>query len=143
MLAWTKARIAVAAVAAVLLAGGVGASVLTRLMAQATPPAPTTAASAPSAPDATPTPPPTLERLAAVRTITQTYVHHKADGGVLIRREQRYDRDRGLEYARKVLATETLTRKSLSDADHQKLVEEALAEVDFGALAGDQNGNGR
>jgi F-type H+-transporting ATPase subunit b len=52
---------------------------------------------------------------------------------------------RSLEQIRKevadltVLATETLTRKSLSDADHQKLVEEALAEVDFGALAG--NGN--
>jgi F-type H+-transporting ATPase subunit b len=53
---------------------------------------------------------------------------------------------RSLEQIRKevadltVLATETLTRKSLSDQDHQKLVEEALAEVDFGALAG--NGNG-
>ena len=39
-----------------------------------------------------------------------------------------------------VLATETLTRKSLSSDDHQKLVEEALAEVDFGALAGAENG---
>jgi F-type H+-transporting ATPase subunit b len=53
---------------------------------------------------------------------------------------------RSLEQIRKevadltVLATETLTKKSLSDADHQKLVEEALAEVDFGALAGDVNG---
>ena len=51
---------------------------------------------------------------------------------------------RSLEQIRKevadltVLATETLTRKSLSGSDHQKLVEEALAEVDFGALAGDQ-----
>jgi F-type H+-transporting ATPase subunit b len=55
---------------------------------------------------------------------------------------------RSLEQIRKevadltVLATETLTRKSLSSDDHQKLVEEALAEVDFGALAGDANGNG-
>ncbi len=53
---------------------------------------------------------------------------------------------RSLEQIRKevadltVLATETLTRKSLSSDDHQKLVEEALAEVDFGALAGDANG---
>ena len=53
---------------------------------------------------------------------------------------------RSLEQIRKevadltVLATETLTRKSLSDSDHQKLVEEALAEVDFGALAGDEKG---
>ena len=49
---------------------------------------------------------------------------------------------RSLEQIRKevadltVLATETLTRKSLSDSDHQRLVEEALAEVDFAALAG-------
>jgi F-type H+-transporting ATPase subunit b len=35
-----------------------------------------------------------------------------------------------------VLATEKVTRKSLDDADHQKLVEEALSEVDFSALAG-------
>jgi F-type H+-transporting ATPase subunit b len=54
---------------------------------------------------------------------------------------------RSLEQIRKevadltVLATETLTRKSLSAQDHQKLVEEALAEVDFGALAGNGNGS--
>ncbi len=53
---------------------------------------------------------------------------------------------RSLEQIRKevadltVLATETLTKKSLTGADHEKLVEEALAEVDFGALAGDANG---
>ncbi len=35
-----------------------------------------------------------------------------------------------------VLATEKITRKSLTSEDHQKLVEEALAEVDFSALAG-------
>ena len=35
-----------------------------------------------------------------------------------------------------VLATEKITRKSLTDEDHQKLVEEALAEIDFSALAG-------
>ena len=35
-----------------------------------------------------------------------------------------------------VLATEKVTRKSLDDADHKRLVEEALAEVDFSALAG-------
>ncbi len=34
-----------------------------------------------------------------------------------------------------VLATERITRKSLSGDDHQKLVEEALAEVDFSALS--------
>ena len=35
-----------------------------------------------------------------------------------------------------VMATEKVTRKSLDDADHKRLVEEALAEVDFSALAG-------
>jgi F-type H+-transporting ATPase subunit b len=41
-----------------------------------------------------------------------------------------------------VLATEKITRKSLSDDDHQKLIEEALAEVDFSALAGADSQNG-
>jgi F-type H+-transporting ATPase subunit b len=35
-----------------------------------------------------------------------------------------------------VLATEKVTRKTLDDAAHKRLVEEALAEVDFSALAG-------
>jgi F-type H+-transporting ATPase subunit b len=49
---------------------------------------------------------------------------------------------RSLEQIRKevadltVLATEKVTRKSLDDDDHKRLVEEALAEVDFSALAG-------
>jgi F-type H+-transporting ATPase subunit b len=42
-----------------------------------------------------------------------------------------------------VLATEKVTRKSLDDDDHRRLVEEALAEVDFSALAGDNGGAGR
>jgi F-type H+-transporting ATPase subunit b len=52
---------------------------------------------------------------------------------------------RALEQIRKevadltVLATEKVTRKSLDDADHRRLVEEALAEVDFSALAGAEN----
>jgi F-type H+-transporting ATPase subunit b len=41
-----------------------------------------------------------------------------------------------------VLATEKVTRKSLTDADQRRLVEEALGEVDFSALAGDKAGNG-
>jgi len=49
---------------------------------------------------------------------------------------------RSLERIRKevadltVVATEKLTRKTLTGEDHQRLVEEALAEVDFTALAG-------
>ena len=35
-----------------------------------------------------------------------------------------------------VLATEKVTKKSLTDEDHQKLIEEALSELDFSALAG-------
>ncbi len=34
-----------------------------------------------------------------------------------------------------VLATEKVTRKSLTDADHKRLVEDALAELDFAALS--------
>jgi F-type H+-transporting ATPase subunit b len=37
-----------------------------------------------------------------------------------------------------VLATEKVTRKSLSAEDQKRLVEEALSELDFDALAGDQ-----
>ena len=40
-----------------------------------------------------------------------------------------------------MLATEKVTRKSLDDADHKRLVEEALAEVDFSALAGSEAQN--
>jgi F-type H+-transporting ATPase subunit b len=50
---------------------------------------------------------------------------------------------RSLEQIRKemadltVLATEKVTRKTLDEADQRRLVEEALAEIDFSALAGD------
>ena len=37
-----------------------------------------------------------------------------------------------------VLATEKVTRKTLTDADHKRLVEEALAELDFASLAGEE-----
>lgn len=56
---------------------------------------------------------------------------------------------RSLETIRKevaemtVLATEKVTRKSLDSADHQRLIEEALSEVDFSALTGEANGGGR
>ena len=39
-----------------------------------------------------------------------------------------------------VLATEKVTRKSLTDDDQRKLVEEALSELDFAALSGDRRG---
>ena len=37
-----------------------------------------------------------------------------------------------------VIATEKVTRKSLDDADHRRLIEEALGEVDFSALTGSE-----
>jgi F-type H+-transporting ATPase subunit b len=51
---------------------------------------------------------------------------------------------RSLEQIRKevadltVLATEKVARNSLSEADQRRLVEEALSEVDFSDLAGDE-----
>lgn len=38
-----------------------------------------------------------------------------------------------------ILATEKVTRKTLDDADQRKLVEEALSELDFSALAGERS----
>jgi F-type H+-transporting ATPase subunit b len=37
-----------------------------------------------------------------------------------------------------VLATEKVTRKTLTDEDHRRLVEEALAELDFASLSGEE-----
>ena len=37
-----------------------------------------------------------------------------------------------------VLATEKVTRKSLTDADQKRLVEEALSELDFASLSGEE-----
>jgi F-type H+-transporting ATPase subunit b len=41
-----------------------------------------------------------------------------------------------------VVATEKVTRKSLTPDDHRRLIEEALHEVDFTALSGGRTGNG-
>jgi F-type H+-transporting ATPase subunit b len=57
------------------------------------------------------------------------------------RRDIETETRRSLEQIRKevadltVLATEKITRKALDPSDHKRLVEEALAEVDFSALA--------
>ncbi|MDX6642548.1 MAG: F-type H+-transporting ATPase subunit b [Solirubrobacteraceae bacterium] len=40
-----------------------------------------------------------------------------------------------------VLATEKVTRKALTEDDQRKLVEEALSELDFSSLAGDERRN--
>ncbi|CAN5463162.1 hypothetical protein BH20ACT19_BH20ACT19_04530 [soil metagenome] len=41
-----------------------------------------------------------------------------------------------------VIATEKVTRKSLDSDDHRRLIDDALSEVDFSALAGERKGNG-
>jgi len=41
-----------------------------------------------------------------------------------------------------VIATEKVTRKSLTPEDHRRLIEDALGEVDFTALSGGKAGNG-
>jgi F-type H+-transporting ATPase subunit b len=64
------------------------------------------------------------------------------------RRDIEIETRRSLERIRKevadltVLATEKVTRKALDAEDHKRLVEEALAEVDFSMLAGRATGNG-
>jgi F-type H+-transporting ATPase subunit b len=40
-----------------------------------------------------------------------------------------------------VLATEKVTRKSLTPDDHRRLIEDALSEVDFSTLAGEESRN--
>ena len=65
------------------------------------------------------------------------------------RRDIETETRRSLELLRKevadltVLATEKITRKALDSEDHKRLIEEALDEVDFSALAGNGNGDSR
>jgi F-type H+-transporting ATPase subunit b len=94
-------------------------------------------------------------RKAAEAAVAEAAAEGKAKREELVaaaRKDIETETRRSLEQIRKevadltVLATETLTRKSLSDSDHQRMVEEALAEVDFGALAGeasDSNGGSK
>jgi F-type H+-transporting ATPase subunit b len=57
------------------------------------------------------------------------------------RRDIEYETRRALDELRKevadltVIATEKITRKSLDEEDHRRLIEEALSEVDFSDLA--------
>ena len=58
------------------------------------------------------------------------------------RRDIEHETRRALDELRKevadltVMATEKITRKSLTDEDHRRLIEDALTEVDFSELAG-------
>lgn len=64
------------------------------------------------------------------------------------RRDIEHETRRALDELRKevadmtVVATEKITRRSLDSDDHRRLIEDALSEVDFSALAGEE-GNGR
>ena len=64
------------------------------------------------------------------------------------RRDIEAETRRSLEQIRKevadltLIATEKVTRKSLTGDDHRRLVEDALKEVDFSALSGETNGHG-
>jgi F-type H+-transporting ATPase subunit b len=61
------------------------------------------------------------------------------------RRDIEAETRRSLEQIRRevadltVLATEKITRKTLSEEDQRRLVDEALSEVDFSSLAGSEN----
>jgi F-type H+-transporting ATPase subunit b len=63
------------------------------------------------------------------------------------RRDIEAETRRSLEEIRKevanltVIATEKVTRKSLTPEDHRRLIEDALGEVDFSALAGKESRN--
>jgi F-type H+-transporting ATPase subunit b len=63
------------------------------------------------------------------------------------RKEIQAETRRALDEIRKevanltVIATEKVARKSLDDDDHKRLIEEALAEVDFSAFAPEGNNN--
>ena len=63
------------------------------------------------------------------------------------RRDIEAETKRALDEIRKevadltVIATEKVTRKSLTPDDHRRLIEEALTEVDFSALAGKESSN--
>jgi F-type H+-transporting ATPase subunit b len=65
------------------------------------------------------------------------------------RRDIEAETRRSLEEIRKevanltVTATEKVTRKSLTDDDHRRLIEEALREVDFSTLSREGNGGAR
>jgi F-type H+-transporting ATPase subunit b len=64
------------------------------------------------------------------------------------RRDIEAETRRSIERLRKevadltVLATEKVTRKALDSEDHKRLIEEALSEADFSALAGDAANGG-
>ena len=87
-------------------------------------------------------------RKAAEAAVSEATAEGKAKREELVdaaRKDIETETRRSLEQIRKevadltVLATEKVTRKSLDETDHRKLVEDALGEVDFSALAGKES----
>jgi F-type H+-transporting ATPase subunit b len=85
-------------------------------------------------------------RRAAEKVQEQTKVEAKEAREELMeqtRRDIEQETRRALDQIRRevadltVLATEKVARKTLDDDDHRRLIEEALSEFDFSALAGD------
>ncbi len=91
-----------------------------------------------------------------VQRARQTAESHEAEGkvrGQEIVEEAARKAEREIEAATKralddirrevadltIMATEKVTRKSLTDADQKRLVEEALGELDFSSISGSQN----
>jgi F-type H+-transporting ATPase subunit b len=90
-------------------------------------------------------------RKAAETAVAEAGAEGKAKREELVaaaRRDIEAETRRSLERIRKevadltVLATEKVTRKTLTEEDHKRLVEDALKEVDFSALAGDSSNGG-
>ncbi len=90
-------------------------------------------------------------RKAAESAVAEASSEGKAKREELVaaaRRDIEVETRRSLEQIRRevadltVLATEKVTRKSLDDSDHKRLVEEALGEVDFSSLSGVEASNG-
>jgi F-type H+-transporting ATPase subunit b len=91
-------------------------------------------------------------RKAAEAAVAEAAAEGKAKREELVaaaRKDIETETRRSLEQIRKevadltVLATEKVTRKSLDEADHRRLIDDALGEVDFSALAGAEMENGR
>jgi F-type H+-transporting ATPase subunit b len=104
------------------------------------------------------------ERLAEARTQAEDIITRARQAGEAHQKETvaaaRVERERLIEQTRRdveaetrraideirrevadltVMATEKVTRKTLTDADHKRLVEDALSELDFSALSGGGN----
>jgi F-type H+-transporting ATPase subunit b len=93
------------------------------------------------------------EILQRARQTAETHQHESRDRGQEILAEAAKKAERDIEAATKralddirrevadltIMATEKVTRKSLTDADQKRLVEEALGELDFSSISGSQN----